>query len=74
MTIMVALNDLIGDRLSRMLQTQDLNITEFARLRSPRALKNDLPMTEKSNRTVVEGRVTIHLALQAVAEVVLVDR
>jgi 3-deoxy-7-phosphoheptulonate synthase len=47
-----------------MLQTQDLNIAEFVRLSPPRALKNDLPMTEASNRTVVEGRATIQRILQ----------
>jgi 3-deoxy-7-phosphoheptulonate synthase len=47
-----------------MLPTQDLNIVEFVRLRPPRALKSDLPMTEKSNRTVVEGRATIQRILR----------
>ena len=47
-----------------MLPTQDLNIAELVRLRPPRALKNDLPMTEQANRTVVEGRTTIQRILR----------
>src|SRR5215211_5439480 len=47
-----------------MLPTQDLNIGEFVRLKPPRALKNDLPMTEEGNRTVVEGRITIQHILR----------
>src|SRR5215510_5905512 len=46
-----------------MLPTQDLNILEIVRLRSPRSLKNDLPMTEASNRTVIEGRAAIQRIL-----------
>jgi 3-deoxy-7-phosphoheptulonate synthase len=47
-----------------MLPTQDLNIVEIVRLRPPRALKDDLPMTERCNRTVVEGRLTIERILR----------
>jgi 3-deoxy-7-phosphoheptulonate synthase len=47
-----------------MLPTQDLNIAEIVRLKSPRTLKNDLPMTEQCNRTVVEGRTTIQRILR----------
>jgi 3-deoxy-7-phosphoheptulonate synthase len=47
-----------------MLPTQDINVIEIVRLRSPRALKADLPMTEESNRTVVEGRATIQRILR----------
>ena len=47
-----------------MLPTQDLNIAEIVRLKSPRALKDDLPMTEQCNRTVVEGRTTIQRILR----------
>jgi 3-deoxy-7-phosphoheptulonate synthase len=46
-----------------MLPTQDLNISAFVRLRSPRALKNDLPATEACNHTVIEGRATIQRIL-----------
>ena len=47
-----------------MLPTQDLNIAEIVRLKAPRALKDDLPMTEQCNRTVVEGRATIQRILR----------
>jgi 3-deoxy-7-phosphoheptulonate synthase len=47
-----------------MLPTQDLNISEFVRLRSPRDLKEELPTTEACNRTVIEGRVTIQRILR----------
>jgi 3-deoxy-7-phosphoheptulonate synthase len=39
-----------------MLPTQDLRVAATVRLEAPRALKNELPMTEASNRTVVAGR------------------
>src|SRR5688572_30687168 len=42
-----------------MLPTQNLNVTELVRLKPPRALKDELPMREESNRTVVEGRRTV---------------
>jgi 3-deoxy-7-phosphoheptulonate synthase len=47
-----------------MLPTQDLNIVEIVRLKPPRALKDDLPMNQQCNRTVVEGRVTIERILR----------
>ncbi len=47
-----------------MLPTQDLNISEFVRLRSPRALKDDLPTPEECNRTVIDGRLTIQRILR----------
>jgi 3-deoxy-7-phosphoheptulonate synthase len=47
-----------------MLPTQDLNVVEVVRLRPPRALKDDLPMTAQSNRTVVEGRTTVQRILR----------
>lgn len=47
-----------------MLPTQDLNVVELVRLKPPRALKDELPMTEASNRTVVEGRKTIRRILK----------
>jgi 3-deoxy-7-phosphoheptulonate synthase len=46
-----------------MLPTQDLNILEIVRLRSPRSLKSELPMTEKCNRTVFAGRAAIQRIL-----------
>src|SRR5262249_50499679 len=52
-----------NDRLVYMLPTQDLNILEIVRLRSPRSLKSELPMTEECNRTVVEGRAAIQRIL-----------
>jgi 3-deoxy-7-phosphoheptulonate synthase len=39
-----------------MFPTQNLHVRETARLITPRALKDHLPMTETSNRTVVESR------------------
>ena len=47
-----------------MLPTQDLNVIETVRLGPPRALKDKLPMTEKSNRTVVEGRLAVQRILR----------
>src|SRR4028119_1619152 len=47
-----------------MLPTQDLNVVETIRLEPPRALKQELPMTEACNRTVVEGRRAIQLILR----------
>ena len=47
-----------------MFPTQDLNVVELVRLKPPRALKDELPMTEASNRTVVEGRKTIRRILK----------
>ncbi len=47
-----------------MLQTQDLNVLESLRVMPPRALKRDLPMTEASNRTVVEGREAVQRILK----------
>jgi 3-deoxy-7-phosphoheptulonate synthase len=47
-----------------MLPTQDLNIVEIVRLKTPKALKSDLPMTERATRTVIEGRRTIQRILR----------
>lgn len=47
-----------------MLPTQDVNIVEFVRLRTPRSLKDELPTGEASTRTVIEGRATIQRILQ----------
>jgi 3-deoxy-7-phosphoheptulonate synthase len=42
-----------------MFQTQDLNVTEFVRLSTPRALKAELPTTETANATVARSRQAI---------------
>ncbi|HXI51640.1 MAG TPA: 3-deoxy-7-phosphoheptulonate synthase [Candidatus Saccharimonadales bacterium] len=42
-----------------MLPTQNLHVKETVRLTPPRDLKAELPMTEASNQTVVEGRQAI---------------
>jgi 3-deoxy-7-phosphoheptulonate synthase len=42
-----------------MQQTQDLRVIGTKRLQSPRALELALPMTERANRTVVEGRAAV---------------
>jgi len=42
-----------------MQQTQDLRVIGTKRLLSPRALEQAMPMTERANRTVVEGRVAV---------------
>ncbi len=47
-----------------MLPTQDLNVIETVRLGPPRALKDKLPMTGTSNRTVVEGRRAVQRILR----------
>ncbi len=47
-----------------MLPTQNLHVKETARLIAPRELKERLPMTEQSNRTVVSGRTAISSILR----------
>ncbi len=47
-----------------MLPTQDLNVLETVRLQPPRSIKAELPMTEASNRTVVEGRDAVKSILR----------
>jgi 3-deoxy-7-phosphoheptulonate synthase len=42
-----------------MQQTQDLRVIGTKRLQPPRVLKSDLPVTERANRTVVQGRATV---------------
>lgn len=42
-----------------MQATQNLHVTETIRLIPPRALKQALPMTEQSNRTVVQAREVV---------------
>ncbi|MGD0815181.1 MAG: 3-deoxy-7-phosphoheptulonate synthase [Verrucomicrobiota bacterium] len=46
-----------------MFPTQDLNVKEIVRLLPPRALKDELPMTETCNATVVRGRQAINAIL-----------
>ncbi|HEX8832950.1 MAG TPA: 3-deoxy-7-phosphoheptulonate synthase, partial [Abditibacteriaceae bacterium] len=47
-----------------MLPTQDLNVVELVRLKTPQALKDELPMTAEANRTVIEGRETVQRILR----------
>ncbi|HXG47017.1 MAG TPA: 3-deoxy-7-phosphoheptulonate synthase [Methylomirabilota bacterium] len=42
-----------------MQQTNNLHVRETVRLITPRALKAEAPMTERSNQTVVEGREAV---------------
>src|SRR5688572_3001530 len=47
-----------------MQPTQDLRVIGAQRLRPPRLLKEKLPMTERANRTVVEGRAAVQRILR----------
>ncbi len=48
-----------------MQQTENLRVASARRLQPPRALKADLPMSERANRTVVEGRAAVqHILAQ----------
>jgi 3-deoxy-7-phosphoheptulonate synthase len=47
-----------------MLPTQDLNVVETVRLIAPRALKDELPMCEACNATVVAGRAAVQRILR----------
>src|SRR5438093_4908261 len=47
-----------------MQQTQNLHVREAVRLLTPRALKAEFPMTERSNQTVVEGRGVVKRILR----------
>ena len=47
-----------------MLRTHDLNVLETVRLQPPRALKDELPMSECSNTTVVQSRRAIERILR----------
>ena len=47
-----------------MLPTHNLHVRETIRLTNPQALKAELPMTEKANRTVVAGRNDISKILR----------
>src|SRR4051812_36926906 len=45
--------------ISAMFPTQNLRVKETVRLLTPRALKEELPMSPASNRTVVAGRQSV---------------
>jgi 3-deoxy-7-phosphoheptulonate synthase len=47
-----------------MLRTQNLHVKAVARLLPPRALKAELPISEKSNQTVFAGRDAVSAILQ----------
>src|SRR2546428_3591073 len=47
-----------------MQPTQNLHVKEIVRLLPPRALKDEFPMTERANQTVVEGRETVRRILR----------
>src|SRR5881392_1701871 len=47
-----------------MQPTQNLHVKEIVRLLPPRALKDEFPMTERANRTVVEGREAVKRILR----------
>jgi len=47
-----------------MFPTHNLRVKEVVRLLPPRELKDELPMTETANRTVVTGRETVTRILQ----------
>jgi 3-deoxy-7-phosphoheptulonate synthase len=47
-----------------MQPTQDLRVIGMQRLRAPRLLKEKLPMTERANRTVVDGRAAVQRILR----------
>ena len=47
-----------------MQPTQNLHVKEITRLLPPRALKDEFPMTERANQTVVEGRETVKRILR----------
>src|SRR5881396_2542446 len=47
-----------------MQPTQNLHVKEIVRLLPPRALKQEFPMTERANRTVVEGREVVKRILR----------
>ena len=47
-----------------MQPTQNLNVKEIVRLLTPRALKDEFAMTERTNQTVVEGREAVKRILR----------
>src|SRR5437764_1540589 len=47
-----------------MQPTQNLHVKEIVRLLPPRALKEEFPMTERANQTVVEGREAVRRILR----------
>jgi len=50
--------------MAMMFPTQNLHVKETARLSTPSALKVELPMSEASNRTVVETREAVNRILE----------
>jgi 3-deoxy-7-phosphoheptulonate synthase len=46
-----------------MQRTQDLRVVSLKRLQPPRAIKEQLPASERANRTVVEGRTAVQQIL-----------
>lgn len=47
-----------------MLPTQDINVVEIVRLKPPRVIKTEQPMTDSANRTVVESREVVRRILR----------
>ena len=45
--------------MGTMYQTQDLHVREIVRLRTPKALKADLPLTDDASATVARGRESV---------------
>jgi len=56
----------------KMQPTQNLHVKESVRLLPPRALKDEFPMTERANQTVVEGRENVKRILSGDNSKVLV--
>jgi len=42
-----------------MYKTQDLHVRDFSRLMAPQSLKEDLPITERANAAVAQGRAAV---------------
>ncbi len=42
-----------------MQQTQDLRVAGFVRLKPPCGIKQELPISERANETVVRGRAAV---------------
>ena len=51
-------------RFKQMQPTQDLRVIGMQRLRTPRLLKEKLPMSERANQTVVNGRGAVQRILR----------
>jgi 3-deoxy-7-phosphoheptulonate synthase len=57
-------NGRIIHRNHKMQPTQDLRVIGTQRLRTPTLLKEELPMTERANAVVVEGRAAVQAILR----------